>query len=253
MPTLTFIDVVAILGAGFAAGTINTIVGSGSLITFPTLLALGYSPVIANVSNTVGLVPGSVSGAVGYRRELAGQRTRIIRLGAAAVLGGVSGSVLLLLLPAEAFGQVVPYLILAACLLLALQSRLSWALARLSGDGHKHGALTAVAVFATAVYGGYFGAAQGVMLIALLAVFLNENLQRLNALKNVLVMLVNAVAAMTFIAIAPVAWEAAALIALGATLGGQVGAVVGRRIRPDLLRAVVIILGSFVAARLLFS
>lgn len=253
VPTLTFIDVVAILAAGFAAGTINTIVGSGSLITFPTLLALGYPPVTANVSNTVGLVPGSLSGAVGYRRELAGQRTRVVRLGAAALLGGISGSLLLLALPAEAFARVVPYLIFAACALLALQPRLSRALARFSREGHQHGALTAIAVFATAVYGGYFGAAQGVMLIALLAVFLSEDLQRLNALKNVLVMLVNAVAAMTFIAIAPVAWEAAALIAVGATFGGQVGAVVGRRFRPDLLRAVVIIVGSLVAAHLLLT
>jgi uncharacterized membrane protein YfcA len=251
--TLTAIDVVAILAAGLAAGTINTIVGSGSLITFPTLLALGYPPVIANVSNTVGLVPGSLSGAIGYRRELAGQRTRVIRLGAAAILGGITGSVLLLLLPAEAFGRVVPYLILAACALLALQPRLSWVLARFSREGNQHSTLIVVAVFATAVYGGYFGAAQGVMLIALLAVFLNDDLQRLNALKNVLVMLVNAVAAITFVAIAPVAWEAAALIAVGATIGGQIGAVVGRRFRPDLLRTVVIIVGTLVAARLLIA
>jgi uncharacterized protein len=250
---LTVLDMAAVLGAGLAAGTINTIVGSGSLITFPTLLGLGYAPVVANVSNTVGLFPGSLSGAVGYRRELAGQRSRALRLGLIAVLGGISGGILLLALPAEAFERIVPFLILAACLLMAVQPRLSAILAQRGHDGEAHGLLASVAVYATAVYGGYFGAAQGVMLMAFLAIFLTDDLQRLNGLKNVLVMLVNGVAALLFLAIAPIAWEAAALIAVGAVGGGQLGAVIGRRFPPALLRFAIILVGTVVAVRLVLG
>jgi uncharacterized membrane protein YfcA len=250
---LTVLDMAAVFGAGLAAGTINTIVGSGSLITFPTLLGLGYAPVVANVSNTVGLFPGSLSGAVGYRRELAGQRSRALRLGLIAVLGGISGGTLLLALPAETFERIVPFLILIACLLMAVQPRLSAILAQRGLTGRRNGLLASVAVYATAVYGGYFGAAQGVMLMAFLAIFLTDDLQRLNGLKNVLVMLVNGVAALLFLAIAPIAWEAAALIAGGAVGGGQLGAVIGRRFPPALLRFAIILVGTVVAVRLLLG
>lgn len=253
MVELTPVEMGLIASAGLAAGTINTIVGSGSLITFPVLLALGYGPVVANVSNTVGLVPGSLSGAVGYRRELVGQRSRAIRLGVSAALGAITGSLLLLSLPAAAFERVVPFLILAAAALMAIQPRLSAALAHRRRGGQQAGALTVVAVYGSAVYGGYFGAAQGVMLIALLAILLTDDLQRLNGLKNVLVMLVNGVAALLFLAIAPVAWEAAALVAVGAIVGGQLGAVVGRRFRPDLLRMVIVLAGTAVGLQLLLT
>jgi uncharacterized membrane protein YfcA len=242
----------AILGVGLVAGTVNTIVGSGSLITFPTLLALGYAPVLANVSNTVGLVPGSISGAVGYRRELEGQRSRIMVLGTASATGGLTGAVLLLVLPASVFRNVVPVLILVACVLIALQPRLARRMAARPGPARPHGGPGLfVAVYATGVYGGYFGAAQGVVLIALLGIFVEDGLQRLNALKNVLAALVNGVAAVLFIVFSHIAWGPAALLASGAIIGGQVGAKLGRRISPGWLRAVIVVVGVAVAIRLL--
>ena len=250
---MTPLEAVAILGAGLAAGTINTIVGSGSLITFPTLLAFGLPPVVANVSNTVGLVPGSLSGAIGYRRELAGQRGRVVRLAVAAALGGLTGGILLLALPSSAFERIVPILILIACLLVAVQPRLSRAFAARRPHGTERYPLLFATVYATAIYGGYFGAAQGVIFIALLAIFLDDDLQRLNGLKNVLAFLVNGVAAILFIAVAPVAWPAAILIAIGSIAGGQVGALVGRRLSPLLLRGVIIAVGLFVAVKLLIG
>jgi uncharacterized protein len=250
---VTPLEIVAIVAVGFAAGTINTIVGSGSLITFPTLLALGYPPVVANVTNTVGLVPGSLSGAIGYRRELEGQRDRALRLGVASVLGGITGGVLLLALPATSFERVVPFLILIAVALVAVQPRLSAVMARRRSGGQTHTVPLFVTVYLTGIYGGYFGAAQGVILIALLGIFLTEDIQRLNGLKNVLAFLVNAVAAVLFILVAPVAWPAALLLAVGSITGGQVGAVVGRRLSPLLLRGVIIGVGTLVALRLLIG
>jgi uncharacterized membrane protein YfcA len=238
----------AIAGAGFAAGTINTIVGSGSLITFPTLLALGYPPVVANVSNTVGLVTGSISGAIGYRRELEGQAPRVRVLGLASLSGGLAGALLLLALPAAVFENVVPALILVACVLVALQPRL----AARDRPAYAHGGpLLFLMVFATGIYGGYFGAAQGVILIALLGIFLDDGLQRLNALKNVLAGLVNGIAALLFIAFADVDWAVAGLLAAGAICGGQLGARLGRRIPAGWLRAVIVVVGVAVAIRLL--
>ncbi len=247
------LEIVAIVGAGLAAGTINTIVGSGSLITFPTLLALGYAPVVANVSNTVGLVPGSLSGAIGYRRELAGQGARAVPLGIAAVLGGISGAILLLLLPATSFERVVPFLILGAVILVALQPRLSRAMAHRRAGGHGHNLPLLGTVYLTGIYGGYFGAAQGVILMALLGIFVPDDLQRLNGLKNVLALLVNGVAAILFVLIAPVSWPAALLLAVGSTAGGQLGALVGRRLPPTGLRIVIIIVGTLVGFKLLIG
>ena len=242
----------AVLAVGLAAGTLNTIVGSGSLITFPTLLALGYAPVVANVSNTVGLVTGSISGAIGYRRELEGQRPRLRVLGVASIAGGVTGGVLLLALPASVFDRVVPALILVAALLVAVQPRLAKRMAM--GDratSHpRGGAFLFVAVLCTGIYGGYFGAAQGVILIALLGIFIDDGLQRLNALKNVLAALVNGVAALLFIAFADVDWAVAGLLAAGAICGGQLGATLGRRIPPAWLRAVIVVVGVVVAVKL---
>jgi uncharacterized membrane protein YfcA len=244
-----------ILGAGTAAGAINTVVGSGSLISFPTMLAAGYSPVVANVSNTIGLVPGSISGAVGYRRELAGQGERIRHVGSASLLGGITGAVLLLVLPGSVFRSVVPVLILIACLLVAVQPRLrSWLATRRGDADEGHGGVAlAVTVYATGVYGGYFGAAQGVILISLLSIFLEDDLQRLNGLKNVLAGMVNGVAALLFIAFAHVAWGAAAILAVGAIAGGQLGATLGRRIPPAALRGIIIVVGVSVAVKLLLD
>ncbi len=245
----------AIAGVGLAAGTINTIVGSGSLVTFPTLLAFGLPPVQANVSNTVGLVPGSVSGAVGYRRELEGQRGRVMRLGAASAIGGITGGVLLLVLPPRSFERVVPFLILIAVGLVIAQPWLQRRLAVESAEGRGRGntAVLWSTVLLTGVYGGYFGAAQGVILLALLGIFVDDHLQRLNGTKNVLAALVNAVAAILFMVVAHVYWVVAGLIAGGAIVGGQAGAVIGRRLSPTVLRWVIVVVGVVVAAKLFQS
>ena len=240
---MTPVEALLVLLAGLGAGTINTVVGSGTLITFPVLLAIGYPPVVANVSNTVGLVPGSFSGAVGYRQELAGQRTRLLRLGVASVLGGLTGGLLLLWLPAAAFRAIVPVLILLACVLVVLGPRISARMAQPHERPAHGGPLLVMGVYGAGVYGGYFGAAQGVLLIALMGLLLDESLQRINGAKNVLAGLVNLTAALLFILVAEVAWAAAGLIALGSVLGGQVGATVGRRLPAVWLRGIVVVVG----------
>ena len=251
------VSALVIVAAGVMAGIMNTIVGAGSLVTFPTLLFLGYPPLVANVSNTIGLVPGSISGSVGYRRELAGQGARARPLLVAAALGGLTGAALLLVLPASAFARIVPILILIACALVAIQPRLTaWVMARRSlagAGGHDGGPLLAAGVYLTGIYGGYFGAAQGVILIALLAILVDDDLQRLNGLKNVIATVINAVAAVVFIILAPVAWIPAILLAIGSTIGGQLGAVAGRRLSPFALRVAIIVIGVTVAVRLLIG
>jgi uncharacterized membrane protein YfcA len=248
---LSAAEVASIALAGLAAGAINTLVGSGTLITFPVLLAWGYAPVTANVSNTVGLVPGSVSGVIGYRRELAGQRTRVLRFGAMSLLGGVTGAVLLLVLPESAFKAIVPAFIALAIALVLLQPRLDrWLVRReIQLDG-RHRLLTLLAVYATGVYGGYFGAAQGIMLLAVLGVALAQDLQRTNALKNVLAGLVNGVASVYFVLAAHVEWAPAGIIAGSSIVGAQLGARYGRRLPPEALRAVVVIVGIAAIVRL---
>jgi len=244
------LDALAIFAAGLAAGTVNVIVGSGSLITFPVLLALGYPPVLANVSNTVGLVPGSLSGVVAYRRELAGQGHRVVRLGTASLAGGLTGAVLLLSLPDGVFKAAVPVLIAVAALLMAAQPRMSAGLER-RGPRRAHGGGWLLAgVFLTGVYGGYFGAAQGVILIALLAIFIDDDLQRLNGAKNVLALVVNATAGLFFIATTSISWSVAGLIAAGSIIGGQVGGRYGRRLPAPLLRWVIVVVGLGVAVGL---
>ncbi|WP_067683485.1 sulfite exporter TauE/SafE family protein [Nocardia miyunensis] len=252
---MTLLDQLAIFGAGIAAGCINTIVGSGTLITFPVLLALGYPPVTANVSNTIGLVPGGLSGVLGYRRELAGQRARLVRLGVASLIGAAIGAILLLRLPAEAFKAIVPVLIVAALVLVVVQPRLArWVRQRREADGStpEHGGVWLwLAVLASGVYGGYFGAAQGVLLIGLLGVFVHGDLQQLNAVKNFLALLVNALSALIFIFIAHVSWPVVGLIAVGSIIGGQLGATVGRRMPPTVLRGVIVVVGVIAIVRLL--
>ena len=247
---MSLLEAIAIGLAGLAAGTINTVVGSGTLITFPTLLAFGVPPVTANVSNTIGLVPGSVSGALGYRRELAGQRPRIMRIGVASLVGGVVGGVLLLVLPDDAFSAIVPVLVGLGILLVLFQPRISrWVAARhdAGGAAPRDPVLGAwwvwPAVLVAGVYGGYFGAAQGVLLMGIMGVGITETLQRLNALKNVLAAIVNAVAGLLFALVADVDWKIVALIGVGSVIGGQVGATVGRRLPAPVLRAVIVVVG----------
>ena len=245
----------AVLVAGMAAGTINVIVGSGTLITFPTLLAFGVPPVTANVSNTIGLVPGVMSGIVGYRRELRGQRTRALRLGSASVVGGVLGAVLLLSLPAGAFSAIVPALILVGLLLVVLQPRISaWVNRRHEGAHTPFGPWWVwPAVFGAGVYGGYFGAAQGVILMGVLGIGIADSLQRLNGLKNVLAGLVNGVAGLIFVFVADVDWTVVALIAAGSIVGGQLGATLGRRLSPVVLRVVIVVVGLVALASFLLK
>jgi uncharacterized membrane protein YfcA len=245
---------VGILAAGVVAGAINAVVGSGTLFTFPVLLAFGYAPVVANVSNTVGLVPGSAAGAVGYRRELAGQRARVARLGAASVTGAVIGAVLLLELSPSAFKKIVVAFIVIALVLILAQPRLArWldARRRTSSTREHAGALGTVAVLASGVYGGYFGAAQGILLLAILGLSIDDHLQRINALKVVLAGLVNLVAGVIFVFAAHVAWGAAGLIAAGSIVGGLVGARGGRRLPAPALRLVIFGVGVFAIVRLL--
>jgi uncharacterized protein len=245
-------EAIAIFAAGMAAGTINTVVGSGTLITFPVLLAFGYPPVVANVSNSVGLVPGSASGAYGYRRELAGQRRRLGYLAGASVTGGVIGAVLLLSLPASAFEAIVPVFIAIALVLIVLQPRISAALAERRPRSQSHaGPVATAGVFAGGIYGGYFGAAQGIMVLAILSLSIDDDLQRLNAVKVVLTGLVNLVSGIVFVFAAHVAWGAAALIAGGSLLGGVIGARVGRRLPSPVLRAVVVVVGIAAIVHLL--
>jgi uncharacterized protein len=315
----------AIFAVGLAAGTINTVVGSGTLITFPTLLAFGYPPVLANVSNNVGLVPGVASGVYGYRSELGGQRRRLIRLGSASVCGGLVGAILLLTLPQSAFKDIVPALIGLAVVMVIIQPRLAKWVAerqraraaaatpdgvRTGGDADATGAAAAaggpgavadgpspgltaggtsavavaedtsavavtgrtspvavaappgaaeaiggpvlwVLVFLAGIYGGYFGAAQGVLLIGMIGIALNDSLQRINAAKNVLAGLVNGLAAVVFILATHIDWGVAGLIAAGSIIGGQVGARLGKRLPPWGLRVVIVCVGTVALIKLL--
>jgi len=247
-------EVIALLAAGMAAGTINTIVGSGTLITFPTLLFFGFPPVVANVSNTVGLVAGGLSGIAGYRAELVGQGSTLRRLLPVSLLGGVVGAILLLRLPESAFAAIVPALIAAALLLVLFGRRLQrWAAERhRDHDSAGRRLLLTAGVLAAGVYGGYFGAAQGVLMVGIMSVLMAISLQRVNALKNVLVTVVNAVAAAVFMLVAweRINWTVAVLIAVGSLAGGYVGARVGRRLSPGLLRGIIVVVGVLAIAKM---
>ncbi|MFG2190891.1 sulfite exporter TauE/SafE family protein [Streptomyces sp. NPDC048639] len=300
-------EALAVFAAGIAAGTINTIVGSGTLITFPVLLAVGLPPVTANVSNSLGIVPGSIGGAIGYRRELRGQRSRVLRLGVVALIGGLIGAALLIVLPSDAFDTIVPVLVGLAVVLVAVQPWLARAVQRhlarratadatdtaAPAGAHSDGAsrestpgeVTAgddtpgdgppgdgaadqpgarprrgdrspvllLGLLLASAYGGYFGAAQGILYLSMMGLLLDENLQRLNAVKNVLAALVNAVAALFFLFVADFDWTAVLLIAAGSALGGPLGATVGRRLPPAALRAIVVVVGVVAMVRLLLT
>lgn len=247
-------EAAAVFAAGMGAGAINAVVGAGTLITFPVLLAVGYAPVLANVSNTVGLAPGSASAVYGYRRELAGQGARLVRLGMASFAGAITGAILLLVLPDKAFKAIVPVLIALSCVLVVAQPALTRRLRRMAGEAPPPAHIPPwlfVTVYGAGIYGGYFGAAQGVLLIGLLGLALHEDLQRINAGKNVLAGLVNLVAAVVFLFSAKIAWAPAVLIAFGSVVGGQIGALVGRRLPPAVLRGVVVFIGVLAMIKLL--
>ncbi len=258
---MTWTEIVLIFLAGIGAGTINTIVGSGTLITFPTLLAFGIPPVTATMSNAVGLVPGNISGTWGYRRELKGQWSRLRWQLPASLIGALLGAWLLLHLPEDAFEAIVPVLLVLAILLVVLQTRIQkWVRARSEKAGRDHEVMTpqrmSVVVggtFATGIYGGYFSAAQGILLMGMMGSLLPDKMQNLNASKNLLTLLVNTVAAATYTIVAfdRINWAAAGLIAVGSLIGGFVGAGVGRRLSPIVLRSVIVVLGLFAIWRIL--
>jgi uncharacterized protein len=244
---MTLLEALAVTAAGAVAGGVNTVVGSGSLVTFPTLLAVGYPAVTANVSNSIGLVPGGVSGSIGYREELRGQGRRTAILAVGTTIGAVIGGVLLLELPSAVFDAVVPALILLAVALMAFRPTPE----RHEGGNNMPGGVASS--FATGIYGGYFGAAQGIILMSLLRLCFADNLQVLNAIKNVLAGIANLVAGILFVFAAHVAWGAAALIAVGSTAGAQVGARYGRRLPEEALRRIVIVYGVIVAVILIVT
>jgi hypothetical protein len=249
--------------AGFAAGAINALVGSGTLITFPTLVALGYPPVTSTMSNAVGLVAGSVTGTWGYRAELTGQWNRLRWQIPASLAGGVLGAFLLLHLPEKVFAEIVPVLLVLALVLVLIGPRIqSWARRRAQDAGrspeHVTPARMAVLVlgtFAVGVYGGYFTAAQGILLVGMMGALLPESVQRMNAAKNVMTLVVNVVAAISYslVAFHRISWPVAGLIAAGSLVGGWVGARYGRRLSPNALRGAIVVVGLIGLYRLLVT
>lgn len=250
----TGLEATLVFVAGVAAGTINTVVGSGTLITFPVLLSVGMSPLTANVTNTLGLVPGSFVGAYGYRDRLTGQRGLVLRLGAASLIGALVGATLLLALPAGAFKMIVPVLIALSLVLVVAGPTIN---RRLAGRGRGHEAAPSRPLWGATVgagaYGGYFGAAQGVLLMGLLAALHGGDVQRNNAVKNILAGTANLVAAVVFVIVARPDWWGVALVAAGSTVGGLIGARVGRRLRPGVLRGLIVVVGTVAIVQLLAS
>lgn len=241
------VEIIAILLAGMAAGTINTIVGSGTLVTFPTLLFFGHPPVSANVSNSLGLVAGGISGAWGYRHELRSLGHVVSRLAPVSLVGAVIGALLLLWLPPEAFEAIVPVLIAIALALVVFGPALNRWAATQHAESLSPGRWVALVlgILLAGMYGGYFGAAQGVLLIGIMSVLLPLGLQQVNGVKNVLGLIVNLVAALVFLVVQPaqINWAVVGLIAAGSLVGGVVGARAGRAMPPWLLRTVIVVIG----------
>ncbi|MDH6199325.1 putative membrane protein YfcA [Mycobacterium frederiksbergense] len=257
--SVTHMILIALAGVG--AGAINAVVGSGTLITFPTLVALGYPPVTSTMSNAVGLVAGGVSGTWGYRRELRGQWNRLRWQIPASLIGAGIGAWLLLHLPEKVFVQVVPVLLVLALVLVVIGPRIqAWVRQRAEAAGRAADHVSSrsmialvLGTFAVGIYGGYFTAAQGILLIAVMGALLPESVQRMNAAKNLLSLLVNIVAAVAYTVVAfdRISWAAAGLIAVGSLIGGFLGAHYGRRLSPNALRAVIVVVGLIGLYRLL--
>jgi uncharacterized protein len=239
-----------VAAAAFVAGAINSVAGGGSLISFPALVAIGYAPITANVTNAVAVLPGYLGGSIAYRRELDGQRRRLERLGAVSAAGAVAGGALLLAGPEVVFEWVAPCLILLACALLALQARLASLRPPRREPRGRLSRRGLAAQFAVAVYGGYFGAGLGIMMMAVLELHVNDDLQRLNALKGALSLAVGVAAGIFFVVFAPIAWGAAATMAVASLLGGHFGVRIARRLSSSTLRIAVIAFGLAAAAYL---
>ena len=256
--------------AGLWAGTINAVVGSGTLVTFPVLVALGFAPVSATISNAMGLIAGNIAGSWGYRRELAGLKSTLLKLLPASILGGITGAALLLHLPEAVFSMVAPYLIVVALLFVVFQPKLqAWVRRRAAASApappesggftgsavstaaaapqtpRRHKVILVILIYLAGVYGGYFVAAQGILLVGILGIFLHGTIQNANAMKNILVLGVNLVAAASYLLFAfdRIVWPVVALIAVSSLIGGFLGAAVGRRLSPVVLRTVIVLLG----------
>jgi uncharacterized membrane protein YfcA len=234
---------ILLAAAGFLAGALNAAAGGGSLISFPALIAVGYPPLTANVTNNIAVAPGYVTGATGYRRELRGQGHRIPPLTVASAIGSLVGVGLILISSQSAFESIVPFLVLAACVLLAFQPAITRRLEEHSGDRNRPGSGVLAGQALAAVYGGYFGAALGVAVLALLGTFLDDSLQRLNALKALLQLVIGATAAVGFALLTPVAWGAAAIVGSASLAGGVVGASLAQKVSDRALRMGIVAYG----------
>ena len=245
-----------VLAAGLVAGVLTSTVGVASLVSFPALLAVGLPPVVANASNTVGMTPGGLSGSFGYRRELREHPVMTVAVVVTCAIGAVLGAVLLLALPPSVFEGVVPWLILFTCLLVGVQPRVStWLKRRQVGDApeprHRMSPVTTFFATLTGVYGGYFGAGSGVMMVAVLGFGTDLELRVVNALKTLAVMAANVVASVIFILVADLDWAAIVLLAAGSVVGGYVGSHIGRRLPDALLRGLIVLAGITAAVLLL--
>ena len=248
------LEIVLLVGAGLAAGAVNAVAGGGSLISFPALLAVGYPSVTANVTNAVAVLPGYLGGSIAYRDELHGQRSRAVSLGVTSAIGAVAGAALLIVSSEDLFEAIVPFLILGSCALLAVQPALSRRRRTTpAGEGAHRSVRLHLMTFAASVYGGYFGAGLGILLLAILALGIADNLQRLNALKGLLSLVVGVAAVAYFALFGPVEWGAAAIMAAAAFAGGQAGVVLARRLRAEVLRGVVVAFGVVVGVWLLVT
>ncbi len=233
--------------AGFVAGAINAAAGGGSLVTFPALIAVGYPPLIANVTNNVAVCPGYATGAWGYRQELGGQRGRIVPLVAVSAFGSLVGVALILVSSQQAFDGVVPFLVLAACALLAAQPFIKSRIGARAKEGRRPGFALMVGQTLAAIYGGYFGAALGVAVLALLGTFIDDDLQRLNALKALLQLVIGGTAAIGFALLTPVAWIAVAIVGPASLAGGLIGANLAKRVSDRVLRGGIVTYGVLAA------
>jgi uncharacterized membrane protein YfcA len=241
-----------IVVAGFGAGFVNAIAGGGTLLTFPALLYSGLPSITANATSTVAIWPGSVMSSWTYRRQLLDHRQRVFVLALPSLLGGIAGAVLLLNTPEKMFRFIVPYLILLACGLLAAQEPIGrWMTARAEAHPRKHAVALWLTQYAIAIYGGYFGAGIGILMLAAMAIFLPEDLQAANGMKNFFAVLINGIAAVYFIVVGAAIVHVAAIMVGAAIFGGYVGARTAQRLSPHFLRAIVVLFGLIVAIHLM--